>query len=143
MNLLTLDCVYWMLCLIIDCALLRLMYFRPETEAFIKPRRRAETERDAASRAKYLCRAAYFWTRGDSQGNLGFADAIVALAECFFSETSSIKELGWCQSVRVAIQMHYNRLRQKQPKTLCRVGDMAVDIAPSAKFKTKYIAAGG
>lgn len=132
--------LYWIFALILDCALLRILYFRPDTEAFIKPRTGADTQRDAATRAKYLCRSAYYFAKFDSQGITSFLDATVALAESFFTETSALKELGWCQSIRVANQMRLKRLREKQPKTLCRLGDMVADLALSTRFKTRNIA---
>lgn len=132
--------LYWIFALILDCALLRVMHFRPDTESFIKPRTRAETERDATNRARYLCRAAYFFAKFNSQGITSFLDAQVALAESFFSEISAMKELGWCQSVRVAVQMRLRRLREKQPKTLCRMGDMVGDLAAATRFKTRNVA---
>lgn len=132
--------LYWVFALILDCALLRVMHFRPDSEGFIRPRTRAETERDAATRAKSLCRSVYFFAKFDSQGITSFTDAQVALAESFFTEVSATKELGWCQSVRVANQMRLRRLREKQPKTLCRMGDMVEELAASTRFKSRKIA---
>lgn len=132
--------LYWIFALIVDCALLRVMHFRPDTEKCIRPRTRAETERDAANRAKYLCRGAYFFAKFDSQGITSFLETQVALAESFFSETSAVKELGWCQSVRVANQVRLMRLREKQPKTLCRMGDMVGDLATATRFKSRRLA---
>ena len=131
--------LYWIFALILDCALLRIMHFRPDTETYIRPRTRVETERDAATRAKYLCRSAYFMSKFDSQGITSFLDTMVALAESFFVETEAVKELGWCQSVRVAIQMRLSRLREKHPKTLCRMGDMVAELAAATRFKSRNV----
>ena len=131
--------LYWLFVLILDCALLRLMHFRPDTEALLRPRTRAETERDATTRSKFLCRSAYFFAKFDSQGITSFLDALIALAENFFSEVGAVRELGWCQSVRVANRVRLARLREKQPKTLCRMGDMVGDLAMATKFKTRHV----
>ena len=133
--------LYWMFALIVDCTLLRLIHFRPECEAHIKPRRQAETQRDAANRAKYLCRAAYFFSKFGSQGITSFLETLIAMAESFFSEVSAAKEFGWCQSMRVATKLRLKRLRKKQPKTLCRMGDMVDDMAAATRFRSRYPAA--
>lgn len=131
--------LYWMFALIVDCTLLRLMHFRPHCEAHIKPRRQAETQRDAVDRARYLCRSAYFFAKFDSQGITAWMDTLVVLAESLFSETSELKELGWCQSVLVATKLRLQRLRTKQPETLCRMGDMVDDMAASTRFRSRYL----
>ena len=131
--------LYWLFCLIIDCTLLRIMQFQPVTEVCIKPRTQAETLRDAHIRARYLCRSVFFYSHYNSQGITGYIDTLVALAKNFFSEIRAVKELGWCQAVRCATKLRVQRLRTFQPRTLCRMGDMADDLATATKFRSRPV----
>ena len=126
--------LYWMFCLMLDATLLRLMHFVPITAAYIKPRTTEETKAAATANARYFCRSVYYLSTFNSQAISGYLDTLVALAENYFNELASASELGWCQAIRCATKLRVARLRQSQPRTLCRMGDMADELSAATSF---------
>ena len=125
----------FMMCL--DCTLLRLLHLHPMHDSRYLRRTTEEVGRDAFATASDLCRTIHYQSGFESQGIAGFMDLLVALSQAFFEEVGAFDKVGWCQAIRCATQLRVERMRATQPKTLCRVGDLAEEIAAVGRFKMR------
>jgi hypothetical protein len=135
--------LYWFFTLVLECALLRLLHFHPVAASYLPHRTPDDVERDALGHATNLCRIVLsnskYYT--DSQGHASHVDCFTGLAQNFFDEVGAVQEFAWCQAFRLALRLRLNRLKSNQPRTLCRMGDIAEDVSAVALFKTRRLRA--
>lgn len=128
-----------MSCIVLDCSLLRLVHFQPGTLHTLSESLR-DVEQRAFDEASNLCRSLHHYVSFDGLAYADFSEFINDIALNFFEEYGTVKELGWCQAVRVAIRMGRQRIRTKiQPRTLCRMGDAGPGFAMAMHYKTRNL----
>ncbi|KAF2163801.1 hypothetical protein M409DRAFT_25982 [Zasmidium cellare ATCC 36951] len=129
--------------LLLDCTLLRLLHFQPESASFLKDLSPDEVERSAYDNARNLCRSIHHYSNFLSLPYVDFTDFLLDMAQNFFEEVGALKELGWCQAVRCATDLRRTRIKNTiQPRTLCRMGDAGPGFAAATRFRTRNIAQG-
>ncbi len=133
------DMLYWLSNLIVDCTILRVLHFSPSPEIYLALTSQPLVLRRAQDNAHHLCRSVYALSKFPSQGVAGFLDACMSLVENFFCEIGATRELGWVLAIRCATALRVKRLRQTQPRTLCRMGDVADGIGAAGRFRTRAI----
>ncbi|RMY79885.1 hypothetical protein D0864_08897 [Hortaea werneckii] len=129
--------LYLVFMMALNCTLLRLLHFHPTADTRYLQRTRDNVRQDAFAIASDMCKTVHYQSKFESQGIAGFIELLVSLAQAFFEEVGAFEKLGWCQAVRCATQLRIKRLRLTQPKTLCRVGDLADDFATVGRFKMR------
>ena len=129
--------IYTMCCLILDCTLLRLAYFHPNSQAVSRFRSVQQIKDSAYGRAVDLCQSVYDLSEWSSIGKIGYVDLLVGLAHNFFMETGAARELGWCQAVECAIKLRLEELRATQPPSLCHIGKLVPGVARSALYRMR------
>lgn len=127
-------------CLVfLDLTLLRLAHFFPNSPAITSQRALCDIQQDTHDRAMDLCRSVYALCRTDSMALLGYIQLLVEIAHNLFMETGAATELGWCQSVLLAIQLRLNEMRATQPPPLCRIWDVIPGISSAGHFRARRI----
>ncbi|KAF2488117.1 hypothetical protein BDY17DRAFT_290268 [Neohortaea acidophila] len=134
---------YWLFGLIVECTILRILHFLPSAEAHLHPATGAQILRHAQDSADHLCKSVYSLSQVPSQGMAGFLDTCMALVENFYSEIGASAELGWVLAIRCATALRVERMRKSQPRTLCRMGDLADEIGASGRFRMRDLGPGG
>ncbi|GAB1736590.1 hypothetical protein NU219Hw_g8217t1 [Hortaea werneckii] len=129
--------LYLVFMMALNCTLIRLLHFHPTADAHFLHRTRDKVRQDAFTIASDMCKTIHYQSKFESQGIAGFIELLVSLAQAFFEEVGAFEKIGWCQAVRCATQLRIKRLRSTQPKTLCRVGDLADDFATVGRFKMR------
>ncbi|TKA33606.1 hypothetical protein B0A50_00442 [Salinomyces thailandicus] len=129
--------LYLVFMMVLNCTLLRLLHYRPESGPHHLRRTAEDVGRDAFATASDMCRTIHCQSGFESQGIAGFIELLTALSQAFFEEIGAADKIGWCQTVRCATQLRMERLRSTQPKTLCRVGDLTEDFAAVGRFKMR------
>jgi hypothetical protein len=128
-------------CLVVDCTLLRLLHFLPQSSEYMTSLRSPQQiSQDAFHQASDLCRSLHHYSSFDGLAYCDFTDFITELALNYFAESGAAPQLGWCQALRVATQMRRERIRHTiQPKTLCRMADAGPGFANAVRYRTRSL----
>lgn len=126
----------WFMSLISDCTLLRLLHTYPEASLTFK-RSMHEVERKAHEATRNICRSVYYYSTLNSMAYAYLLWVWIDLAQAFFEEIGSMKEVGWCQACLIAIHMRMVRVRPVRRATLCRVGDLHGAFTDACRYRTR------
>lgn len=134
----------WILALIADCTILRLVRTYPSATHYLK-RSFRDIEQKASFSAADICKSVYYYSVLHSLAYAHMIYVFVDLAKTFFEEYGGHKEVGWCQAALIAI-----RLRIERPGgdgaggyirrgTLCRVGDLLGSFERACRYRSGQI----
>lgn len=127
----------WLVCLVIDCSLLRLIKARPFTRLIPSVTRTPDKiQEDAFEHAKNICRSIYFFSGMESIAHAHFVDVLLLVTSSFFAEIHAKPELWWVQTCRKASRKRVRRMENAGHKTLCRVSGVSRGLADAVRFES-------
>lgn len=126
------------LMLVLECTVLRIWYFRPETTADVQVAVREETERQAHQLACTLCKVLLSFTQDEKLADACAVRFCLTIARNVFEQQDRRAETGWCHACLIANQLRTLRIRNNGSPTLCKVEDITAGIAEAAKYKSQF-----
>ena len=113
----------WMICLVLECASLRLITAYPR---HCGTRAKGNKLEAVIYLAGALCRAVWYMSRMSSLAYAKYTTVFLGMALKVFEEgaVNSVRELIWTQGCLVATAMRMKRLVGAQKRTLCCVDEL-------------------
>lgn len=130
--------VSWISSLTADCATLRLLYFRCNGEESWESTVQA-VRRNAYNTAAQMCRSIQSISRLDNLKYARPVHLLLAMAGAVFHELGAEEESDWCRDCQFATQARLRRLAPGQPRSLCRIEDVAPAIVNGVRFRTRDV----
>lgn len=133
----------WILALVSDCTLLRLIRTYPTMAKHLR-RSFREIEQKAYFTAADICKSVYYYSVLNSMAYAHMLYVFIDLAKTFFEEYGGQKEVGWCQACLIATKLRIERpgkdengkARTARKKTLCRVGDLLGGFERACRYRS-------
>ena len=127
----------WLVCLIVDCTLLRIVKARPFTRLIPAVARTPDNiQQEALEHAKNICRSIYFFSGMESIAHAHFVDVLLQVTCSFFEEIQAKPELWWAQTCRKALRKRVQRMEKAGHKTLCRVVGVSQGLSHAVRFES-------
>ncbi|KAK4506163.1 hypothetical protein PRZ48_004128 [Zasmidium cellare] len=135
--------VSWILALISDCTLLRLIRTYPAATTYLN-RSFREIEQKAYFTASDICKSVYYYSVLNSLAYAHMLFVFIDLAKTFFEEYGAEKEIGWCQACLIATKLRIERPSKdengkgstRRRGTLCRVGDLLGAFERACRYRS-------
>lgn len=130
---------YWMFCLIMNCAFLRLAFYHPnDFYRYINFGSNYQLyraiQRAAVCQADNLCRLFLYLSISEQQGDIDYMHVLCDMTKHYYAEIGSLEKFTWCQGVGDAIAKRRQRLTEGKPRTVCRMRDLHDDLSTLTRW---------
>ena len=126
------------LSLILECTILRIWHFRPETTATVTADAHQEVQQEAYHLARTLCKVSLSFTQTEKLADALTLRFCLTLARNVFEQQDRRPEMGWCHACLIANQLRALRIRHNSPSTPCKVEEITCGIAEAARYKSRF-----
>lgn len=124
--------------LTVDCTMLRIWYFRPETLGAVPESCPPNAEKTAYELASRLCKVSLSLTHSDKVTYVAMLRFCLLLARNVFEQQDRLPEMGWCDACLIANSLRMQRVRSTAAPTLCKLEDITPGLAAAGRYKVKF-----
>lgn len=127
--------IRWMVCLIVECSILRLITAQPKLDDTSSAKQEAKAR--ALEIAKGLCRGVWFVSTMSSLAYAKLCTVFIGMAQTVFQECglAAAKEFGWTQACLLATGVRMSRLERQGQQTLCCVHELGPGLADACRWQ--------
>lgn len=125
----------WSICLIIECAVIRLCSMRPGLQT---PKVRGQANRAAVGIARAICRTVWYMSQMPSLAYAKFMKVYIRMAETVFEEAGALteEEKDWTRECLQATGIRMARLMSMNKRTLCCVDEIGPGFTRACRWRS-------